>query len=118
MGKGEGDVLVETEFTQSLAKLGFVTTDPLELFRFVDKDFSGEVTFAEFKAAMRSVGVQRVKEKASKRETSRASASSKTSSPRQQQRPIEEESDEGERPDTTNEKKASVQGQQSMDKAT
>merc|ERR1719199_889946 len=108
MGKGEGDVLVETEFTQSLAKLGFVTTDPLELFRFVDKDFSGEVTFAEFKAAMRSVGVQRVKEKASKRETSRASASSKTSSPRQQ-RPMEEESDEGERPDTTNEKKVSVQ---------
>jgi len=67
MGKGEGDVLVENEFTSSLAKLGFDADTvhcPLELFRFVDKDFSGEITFAEFKSAMRSVGVQRVKAKA------------------------------------------------------
>merc|ERR1719199_722195 len=87
MGKGEGDVLVETEFTQSLAKLGFVTTDPLDLFRFVDKDFSGEITFAEFKSAMRSVGSERIKVKELRRAGDRSRNTSKTnslaSSPRQ-----------------------------------
>lgn len=87
MGKGEGDVLVEVEFTESLARLGFQPDDPIELFRFIDKDFSGEVTFSEFKSAMRSVGAERVKQKAERRRDSRNGSrnTSKTSSPRQQQ---------------------------------
>lgn len=84
MGKGEGDVLIETEFTESLLRLGFDTDHPLELFRFVDKDFSGEITFAEFKTAMRSVGLHRVKDEKPNRRAS-LSQSSKNASPRQQQ---------------------------------
>lgn len=65
MGKGEGDVLVESEFKEALAKINFEAEDPAELFRFMDKDFSGEITFAEFKSAMRSVGIKRVKDRRS-----------------------------------------------------
>lgn len=87
MGKGEGDVLIEVEFTESLERLGFVTDEPLDLFRFVDKDFSGEITFAEFKSAMRSVGSERIKVKELRRAGDRSRNTSKTnslaSSPRQ-----------------------------------
>lgn len=56
LGKGEGDVLSEVEFATKMGEIGFQMENPLELFRFVDKDFSGEITFAEFKASMRGVG--------------------------------------------------------------
>lgn len=79
MGKGEGDVLVETEFSEALEKLGFQNENPMELFRCVDKDFSGEVTFAEFKAAMRSVAVKRVKQTVASKPPSKT-AKSKNSS--------------------------------------
>lgn len=55
LGKGEGDVLSEVEFATKMGEIGFQMDNPLELFRFVDKDFSGEITFAEFKASMRGV---------------------------------------------------------------
>merc|ERR1719487_2366829 len=77
MGKGEGDVLIEVEFAESLANLGFYADDPMELFRYIDKDFSGEVTFAEFKSAMRSVGSERVKQKAIQRAGDRSSNASR-----------------------------------------
>lgn len=80
MGKGEGDVLIEVEFTQSLASLGFLNSDPMELFRFIDKDFSGEITFAEFKSAMRSVGAERVKEKALRKAGDRSQNASRDAS--------------------------------------
>lgn len=85
MGKGEGDVLTEPEFTACLSKIGFQAKDPVELFRFIDKDFSGEVTFAEFKSAMRSVGVskEKVKSTGSRRSSKNNSPkSSKEPSPR------------------------------------
>jgi len=56
LGKGEGDVLTLTEFIDSLAKVGFSADNKEELFRFIDKDYSGEVTFAEFKTVMRHAG--------------------------------------------------------------
>lgn len=62
MGKGEGDVMNEIEFLTQLKKLDFAEmTNPSDLFRFVDKDMSGEITFAEFKASMRSVGATRTR---------------------------------------------------------
>jgi len=56
LGKGEGDVLTMTEFTDSMQKVGFIADNAEELFRFIDKDYSGEVTFAEFKTVMRHAG--------------------------------------------------------------
>jgi len=79
MGKGEGDVLVETEFSEALEKLGFKNENPMELFRCVDKDFSGEVTFAEFKAAMRSVAVKRVKQAVDSKPSSKTASGKKSS---------------------------------------
>lgn len=69
MGKGEGDVLVASEFHSNLHRLGFITTDSLALFRFIDKDMSGEVTFEEFRTAMRSVVLPRVRRKGSRKST-------------------------------------------------
>lgn len=54
MGKGQGDVLCEAEFADAMQRLGFAAEDPLRLFHFLDKDYSGEICFAEFKAAMRN----------------------------------------------------------------
>mmetsp|Transcript_84313 Transcript_84313/g.139559 ORF Transcript_84313/g.139559 Transcript_84313/m.139559 type:complete len:396 (-) Transcript_84313:241-1428(-) len=79
MGKGEGDVLTEVEFIAELRKLEFdEPKDPKDLFRYVDKDMSGEITFAEFKAAMRSVGAPRIRspDQGMSRRTSRASTPS------------------------------------------
>lgn len=59
MGKGEGDVLCEAEFADAMQRLGFTSEDPLRLFHFLDKDYSGEICFAEFKAVMRTVGMAR-----------------------------------------------------------
>jgi len=56
LGKGEGDVLTLNEFKASMNKVGFTADNPEELFRFMDKDFSGEVNFAEFKTVMRNAG--------------------------------------------------------------
>lgn len=56
-GKGEGDVLCESEFADAMQRLGFVVDDPLKLFHFLDKDFSGEICFSEFKAVMKAVGM-------------------------------------------------------------
>mmetsp|Transcript_23944 Transcript_23944/g.65247 ORF Transcript_23944/g.65247 Transcript_23944/m.65247 type:complete len:275 (-) Transcript_23944:120-944(-) len=56
LGKGEGDVLTSTEFMDSMQKIGFVADNLEELFRFIDKDYSGEVTFSEFKDVMRHAG--------------------------------------------------------------
>mmetsp|Transcript_76830 Transcript_76830/g.212300 ORF Transcript_76830/g.212300 Transcript_76830/m.212300 type:complete len:241 (-) Transcript_76830:116-838(-) len=56
LGKGEGDVLTLPEFIVSMQKVGFTSENPEELFRFIDKDFSGEVTFSEFKTVMRNAG--------------------------------------------------------------
>jgi len=56
LGKGEGDVLTKAEFALCLEKVGFVTQDPEYVFKCMDKDFSGEISFAEFKTVMRSVG--------------------------------------------------------------
>mmetsp|Transcript_32647 Transcript_32647/g.75894 ORF Transcript_32647/g.75894 Transcript_32647/m.75894 type:complete len:254 (-) Transcript_32647:166-927(-) len=52
MGKGEGDVFTQAEFVESLRGLGFTIHNPAELFRFMDKDFSGELTFSEFRNVM------------------------------------------------------------------
>jgi len=59
LGKGEGDVLNETEFASAMTRLGFSSEDPLRLFHFLDKDYSGEVNFAEFKAVMRTAGMSK-----------------------------------------------------------
>jgi len=59
LGKGEGDTLNENEFAQAMKRLGFDAEDPLRLFHFLDKDYSGEISFAEFKAVMRTVGVKK-----------------------------------------------------------
>mmetsp|Transcript_73005 Transcript_73005/g.205054 ORF Transcript_73005/g.205054 Transcript_73005/m.205054 type:complete len:247 (+) Transcript_73005:127-867(+) len=55
MGKGEGDVLTRSEFVSALSSLGFHAGDPHDLFNMVDKDFSGEVCFNEFKSVLRNV---------------------------------------------------------------
>lgn len=62
LGKGEGDVLTEVEFAEALKRLGFKDEDPLKLFHFMDKDYSGEICFAEFKAVMRAAGASKKKE--------------------------------------------------------
>lgn len=59
LGKGEGDVLNESEFSQAMKKIGFEAVDSLGLFHFIDKDYSGEISFAEFKSVMRTAGVKK-----------------------------------------------------------
>jgi len=56
MGKGEGEVLTQEEFGRALDKVGFKNTNPDNLFHCIDKDYSGEVSFAEFKAIMKATG--------------------------------------------------------------
>merc|ERR1711879_700943 len=55
LGKGEGDVLTKAEFPGIMKKIGFTATDAGTLFRCMDKDFSGEISFAEFKSVMKSL---------------------------------------------------------------
>jgi len=69
MGKGEGDVLTKGEFASCMTRVGFNTDNPEELFRCMDKDFSGEVSFAEFKSVMKSVGAKPSKANPSPRGT-------------------------------------------------
>lgn len=80
MGKGEGDVLSEIEFEETLKKLGCDVSNPLELFRCVDKDLSGQVTFDEFKSAMRAVGLPRVRSRSVVGKSSSSSQSKAQSS--------------------------------------
>jgi len=54
MGKQEGDAMNQAEFAAAMQRLGFETDNPLKLFHFLDKDFSGEICFAEFKAVLRA----------------------------------------------------------------
>lgn len=53
LGKGEGDSITEWEFSDAIRRLGFTDADPERLFHFMDKDYSGDITFAEFKSLMR-----------------------------------------------------------------
>lgn len=59
MGKGEGEVITQEEFGKALEKVGFKNADPDDLFRCIDKDFSGEISFAEFRTVMRSAGTRK-----------------------------------------------------------
>eukprot|EP00445_Apocalathium_hangoei_P037094 CAMPEP_0203940838 /NCGR_PEP_ID=MMETSP0359-20131031/77334_1 /ASSEMBLY_ACC=CAM_ASM_000338 /TAXON_ID=268821 /ORGANISM="Scrippsiella Hangoei, Strain SHTV-5" /LENGTH=248 /DNA_ID=CAMNT_0050871315 /DNA_START=53 /DNA_END=799 /DNA_ORIENTATION=- len=53
LGKGEGDELTQAEFIEAMHKLGFTSDDPAQVFQFLDKDFSGEVSFSEFKSLLK-----------------------------------------------------------------
>lgn len=59
LGKGVGEILTEEEFSKNMKALGF-TEDTKKTFLLVDKDASGEVSFEEFKAAMKSVKAEKV----------------------------------------------------------
>lgn len=61
MGKGEGDVLTRAEFVSALSSLGFSAEDPYQLFNMVDKDYSGEVCFNEFKSVLKNAGKSRAR---------------------------------------------------------
>mmetsp|Transcript_33769 Transcript_33769/g.102006 ORF Transcript_33769/g.102006 Transcript_33769/m.102006 type:complete len:306 (-) Transcript_33769:222-1139(-) len=56
MGKGEGEVLSRHEFVAALTRLGFQAEDPEMLFNMVDKDYSGEVCYNEFKSVLKNAG--------------------------------------------------------------
>jgi len=95
LGKGEGDVLTLTEFMDSMQKVGFEADNVEELFRFIDKDYSGEVTFSEFKTVMRHAGSRK---KASPRvsgKSPRGGGASPRRSPRRSPRGGRERADRG-----------------------
>jgi len=82
LGKGEGDVLTLTEFIDSMQKVGFVADNLEELFRFIDKDYSGEVTFAEFKTVMRYAGNRKKSPRSPGGKSPQSSSRSPKKSPR------------------------------------
>jgi len=109
LGKGEGDVLTKDEFATCMTRVGFNTENPEELFRCMDKDFSGEISFAEFKSVMKAVGAK--KEKKSPRSSPRTKKEGpsprdeqKKPSPRERSRstnadnPLRKKSDNADKP--------------------
>merc|ERR1740121_15017 len=56
-------MLNQAEFATAMQRLGFETQNPLRVFHFLDKDYSGEICFAEFKAIMRGAATGKNKRK-------------------------------------------------------
>jgi len=111
LGKGEGDVLTLDEFVESIKRIGFEADNNIELFRCIDKDFSGEITFAEFKEVMRVAGKASPRVDGSKAAKSPGRSSPKAS-PKPSPREEEKKARRGSSPDALREKRNGRSGLQ------